>query len=449
MPKRRVYNKVWRATRSNTQRNQVGSGDEAVNDVEFGDCLEYNGGSRQNLNQWELESENEADTESDKESGRDSHMRYHRVRKTHARKLDRKLDQMSDVVAGLVQAVQSLVATQKAPQNSTRIPSPERHSPNNVVAMPDMSSLTTALTANSVLNTVLSTCVPFTGVTKVNPKRFIKEFNEAVIATTLSEVDKIRAFKRLVQVPNTHWDGNLSLITNNLEDYQRAFLGVFFSEEVQEGLRRQFDTAFPRSYEVTVLGEFFDMWHEVLTGLTYSRLSTSEVISRMIDKLPQNKRDILRVQDYGTFSDFKRRVVRIVKESDYQPRGANEKPSRNNSNNNSYNEKPNHANVNNHNNNNTHYNRNNPTNNRYNNNYNSNYNSSNRYRNGYYHNANNNNNYSNHTAFNRVNNTSTRPPGNTGNVPPQHVVNRINSESVGGNVNMTNQHPYVRQSVDD
>ena len=134
----------------------------------------------------------------------------------------------------------------------------------------------------------------------------------------LTDLEKIRLFRRLIKVQNSHWDNHLSMVHNNLLDFQNAFLDTFFSPEVQEGVRGEFERAYPKSYEITTLNEFFDSWHECLTSLTHNRMTSNEVIRKLIDKLPYQKRDILKIQDYRDFSEFKRRVVRIVKESDFR-----------------------------------------------------------------------------------------------------------------------------------
>jgi len=242
------------------------------------------------------------------------------------KELKGEIARMGEAFSNLEALVKTLVDMQKNNNPQNEGPNPEVHSSkdsssgesSNTNGSSHIEALTTILSSNSTITTILNSCTPFTNDAKINPNRFIKQFHEATYGTSLSEIEKIKIFKRLVQVPNIYWDSHLDIGFHRLSDYESAFLEAFFSNEVQEGLRRQFEAAKPTSYEVVKLTEFFDMWHDCLTNLTYHRMTTDEVVAKLIDKLPYFKQDILRVQYYRSFSEFKRCAFKILKESDYK-----------------------------------------------------------------------------------------------------------------------------------
>lgn len=279
-----------------------------------------------------------ADYDSEEESGSQVTIRSVHNRRKKPNKFRKRLDQISSVVEQLAGVVQNLVDAQgRTPSNpdsgvGNGKSSSETHCSAGSEIQEGFQSLSKALTASAVTGTVVDTVAPFSGVPTRNPIKFLRDFEEAVFGLNLTDLEKIRLFRRLIKVQNSHWDNHLSMVHNNLLDFQNAFLDTFFSPEVQEGVRGEFERAYPKSYEITALNEFFDSWHECLTSLTHNRMTSNEVIRKLIDKLPYQKRDILKIQDYRDFAEFKRRVVRIVKESDFRQAPSNGNSYNNNQN---------------------------------------------------------------------------------------------------------------------
>lgn len=169
------------------------------------------------------------------------------------------------------------------------------------------------------INSTLQPCPPFKEDGKISPEKFVKKFND--VFEGMDAREKVRLFQCLVQVENSEWDDGLSCQRNSLTEFQERFLNAFSSRELQEIVLRQFEET-PLSYtNATEFLHQLDYWYNRLIALTHLHLRPSDIINKLIDKLPNSKRDLLRLIDYKNFAEFKQKVVRITHARDFEPKG--------------------------------------------------------------------------------------------------------------------------------
>jgi hypothetical protein len=124
-----------------------------------------------------------------------------------------------------------------------------------------------------------------------------------------------------VQVEETRWDEGLSSTINTIDEFQDRFVQAFWNRELQELIQRQFDETRLTHPDATEFLRQLDHWYNRLITLTHLRLRPSDIIANVINKLPFATRDYLNMCDYADFTEFKRKVVRIVRKSDFDSKG--------------------------------------------------------------------------------------------------------------------------------
>jgi hypothetical protein len=125
----------------------------------------------------------------------------------------------------------------------------------------------------------------------------------------------------LVRVKEAAWaGGHIPNDKDPLEKVQAAFLERYWNADLQELSLREFDEAkiTYRDGDPTFFIQQLDNWHARLSALTHIRLSSSEIVKRLIEKMPAKKRDLLKVGRCHSYSDFKSLVINVVHPSDFR-----------------------------------------------------------------------------------------------------------------------------------
>lgn len=172
----------------------------------------------------------------------------------------------------------------------------------------------------SLFDAVVRQCRPYNGDGKISPERFVRLFDSAIANRDIPPLEQARFFIRLVKVNDPAWAGGLPNENDGLKVLQHKFLEFYWNKDIQQLALREFAEAkfSYRDGEPAHLIAQLDNWHTRLTALTYSRLSTEEIINKMIEKMPANKRDLLRVGRCETFTAFKSLVINVVHARDFK-----------------------------------------------------------------------------------------------------------------------------------
>lgn len=198
---------------------------------------------------------------------------------------------------------------------SVPLPTVSSHFMSNPVSSRPVNVQSLSLNQPFDINTILQACPRFTGDNSCSPTKFINTFNK--VTRGLSNANKVTLFQCLVQVENTIWDRGLGP-NDPVESYQECFLKAFWSRELQELELRKFEeTRFTYSNSDQFL-EQLDHWYNRLATLNQLNLRTADIINKMIIKMPYHKRDHLYLIDFANFTEFKRKVARIVRKSDFE-----------------------------------------------------------------------------------------------------------------------------------
>jgi hypothetical protein len=172
-------------------------------------------------------------------------------------------------------------------------------------------------------------CPPFTEDGNTSPNRWVGKFNDSIRGFVLSEPEKVTLFTRLVRVGDAWWDEGMSPHRNTLNEYQSRFLQIYWSKTRQETILRDFEETKFKWENLGDLIKALDTWYHRLSALTaFSHLTRSDVINKLIGKLPTHKQDLLRLGDNHDFEDFKARVTRVIHVKDLRNKEGSGAPGR-------------------------------------------------------------------------------------------------------------------------